>query len=306
MRRIMLGGGPSAFLMALAFAFYSHACSACKQLDLTIPDRFARAEVVVIGKVKSIEVKPVSAVPAVGAQQKQDYQIAVIEVSEVLARSKVAQVRVGFVAPVAVPQAKPAPNAPLAEVKGGLTPMAAGLTVGQEGCFFLVPHCEQSFSLLLSHGTTIDKKAPTYEKDIALAHRCGKLAADPMAGMRSKDAEDRLIAASIQLTRCRTHKGPANVSAKLQLIDAEQSKLILRVLATADWAATTPQQPSVVQPHNLFWQLGATAKDGWAPPAQGFKDQKEFETAAKKWLAENADKYRIQGYVDEKTTAAKR
>lgn len=306
MRRIILGGwGPLACLVALAFVAHAHACKGCMEMVLTIPDRFARAETVVIGKVKSIEAKPVSAIPAVGVQQKQDYQIAVIEVSEVLAGARVAQVRVGFVAPPTVPQAKPAADTPLTkECKAA--PLPVLLSVGQEGCFFLVPHCEQSFSLILGHSTTIDKKVPTSEKDIALAKRCGKLAADPMAGMRSKDAEDRLIAASIQLTRCRTYKGPANVAAKLQPIDAEQSKLILQAVATADWTAANPQQPPVVQPQNLFWQLGITAQDGWAPPAQGFKDQKEFETAAKKWLTENADKYRIQGYLEEKTISTKR
>ena len=49
-------------------------------------------------------------------------------------------------------------------------------------------------------------------------------------------------------------------------------------------------------PQTMFYRLGVTAADGWTQP----KDFKQFPEAAKKWLTDNADKYRIQRFVREK------
>jgi hypothetical protein len=80
----------------------------------------------------------------------------------------------------------------------------------------------------------------------------------------------------------------------MEPIDAEESKLILQALAQADW--TKPVTPMDVSAQRVFNQLNLTAKDGWTRP----KVAKEFPTAAKKWLQENAGKYRIQRYASAK------
>jgi hypothetical protein len=49
-----------------------------------------------------------------------------------------------------------------------------------------------------------------------------------------------------------------------------------------------------MMPQSLFYQLGATDKDGWTPPKNPQANQVE---AAKKWVKEHADTYRIQRFV---------
>src|ERR1700738_5017845 len=94
-------------------------------------------------------------------------------------------------------------------------------------------------------------------------------------------------------TRYRTPKAWAQ---KTEAIGAEESKRILQALAEADWTPK-PGDAFVTTPDKAFAQLGLTDKDGWAQPA----DFKDYPEAAKKWLKENADKYRIQRFVaDEK------
>ena len=46
-------------------------------------------------------------------------------------------------------------------------------------------------------------------------------------------------------------------------------------------------------PRNLFYRLNLTPQDGWTAP----EDLKKFPDAAKKWLRDNADSYRIKHFV---------
>ena len=54
-------------------------------------------------------------------------------------------------------------------------------------------------------------------------------------------------------------------------------------------------EKSRVQPQMVFFRLQLTEKDGWKPP-QDFQQQAE---EAKKWLKDNADKYRIPRFVND-------
>ena len=46
----------------------------------------------------------------------------------------------------------------------------------------------------------------------------------------------------------------------------------------------------------MFFRLGLTPKDGWTQP----KDFNQTADEAKKWLKNNADKYRIERFVADK------
>jgi hypothetical protein len=98
-----------------------------------------------------------------------------------------------------------------------------------------------------------------------------------------------LLAAAILIEDYRTYRGP---KAKQEPIAAEESKLILRALADADWKeplAFTSLRPNATQ---LFQRLNVTANDGFNAPKGG--NQQE---AIQMWLKRNADTYRIQRYV---------
>src|SRR5262249_1180158 len=118
--------------------------------------------------------------------------------------------------------------------------------------------------------------------------------AEPMTGLRSKNADERVLTAGLLVAQYRAYK-PGEP--KQEPIDAEQSKLILKALAVADF--TKPSGPNDISAHHAFFMLGLTAQGGWNPPP--FKDlQKEFPVVVKKWMNDNAEKYRIQRFVAEK------
>jgi hypothetical protein len=80
---------------------------------------------------------------------------------------------------------------------------------------------------------------------------------------------------------------------KTQPIDARESKLILEALAKADW--TKDRADFRLTPAQLFAQLGATAQHGRDPP--NFRTSQERETAAKRWLSDNAETFRIEAFA---------
>ena len=113
-----------------------------------------------------------------------------------------------------------------------------------------------------------------------------------MVGLKSKDADERLMTASMLLTKYRTPKAGAN-NPKTEAVDAETSKLILEAIAGGDW---TRQGRAQVSPQMVFMRLNLNAKDGYNPPK--FKDyQKEFPAYAQQWLKDNTGKYRVQRFV---------
>jgi hypothetical protein len=116
-----------------------------------------------------------------------------------------------------------------------------------------------------------------------------------MAGLKSKDASERLLTASLLISRYRTVKpGMVGPNFKTKPIDAKESKLILTTLAEAEW--TQQFKFGEPNPQGLFFQLGVTDKDGWKQPA----NFQELPAKAKEWLKEHASTYLIQQYVAEK------
>src|SRR5262249_24232054 len=101
---------------------------------------------------------------------------------------------------------------------------------------------------------------------------------------------DRFLTAAVLLAKYRTRKGPAE---KAEPIDAEQSKLILKALASADW--TPPKDFTQLSPLMVLGRLSLTEKDGWKPPPG--QDPKAYAAYAQRWLADHAATYRIERYV---------
>jgi hypothetical protein len=95
---------------------------------------------------------------------------------------------------------------------------------------------------------------------------------------------------------------------KTEPIDAEQSKLIMKALAEANWFPK--YGPATISPKLLFMAMGVTEADGYKPPPKtindlgpGLGETKEYARkvtlAAQKWVKENRTKYRIKRFVED-------
>jgi hypothetical protein len=251
-----------------------------------IAQRVAMADTVVLGKVTAIEEKTVQATPFPGAEEKAEYQIAVVKIDEALVGAKgLTSVKVGFLVP------KPRrPGAPISSADLRGTPK---LAVGQEALLFLYPHHDAGFHTVPGFYEILDKKTKTFARDVEQARKAAKLLADPMPGLKSKDATERLETASMLIARYRVQRVP---EAKSEPIDAEESRLILQALVDADWKK--PVKFTEASPLMAFGMLNLQPADGWNPGE--FRNPNDYPDAAQKWLKENAKTFRIQRFVNEK------
>jgi hypothetical protein len=275
-------------LAALALLFLTAPLTALMVAPTPIPDRLALADAVVVGKIVSIEDKTVAAKRFPGDPNKSEFKVALIQIDDPLYGAKgLTRVRLGFVPPP--PQVQPNPGRPV--IGGGINRFPQmNHAVGQEACFFLKKHADGDFYVAPMYFDVIDKKVAGFDKEIAQVKQCAKLLENPGASLQAKNADERLLTAAMMLTRYRTP--PAGVqNPKTEALSAEQSKLLLEALASADWSKRI--DGTQVSPQMVFFRLNLTAKDGWTQPKNG----QEIPAAAQKWLKDNADKYRVQRFV---------
>src|SRR5262249_31121127 len=180
-------------------------------------------------------------------------------------------------------------------------------TPGQEACLFLKRHYSGEFYESGFDNFIRKELNLNFVKDLDLTWKCVKLLGAPEKSLKSSDVKDRLLTATMLIRKYRGPaptfmdlNAPAKKSPKQEPISAEQSKLILKALAEADWSLAKEPFPSPSHPVNLFRRLGLTAKDGWPlnqKPVNpldgkaGYRAHQEITAAAKKWLKANAGKY---------------
>ena len=256
--------------------------------------RVATADCIVVGKVIGFGEKPISAAPYPGAKNTVDYQIVIIQVETgILGAKDMKEIRVGFVPPMAPPGG----------AGGGVRPPIrrppqVSFTLNQEACLFLTKHPEGDFYTASAYTSVLNKQGNgNFDKEVDEVKHSAELLADPKAGLDAKDKDDRLLTAGMLILHYRQRR-PSAAKPKTEAIDAELSKKLLLTLADADWSVR-PGRPGAFQltPQAIFAQLNLTPRDGWTPP----KDFKQFPNAAKKWLKDNADRYRIERIVYEKS-----
>jgi hypothetical protein len=243
-----------------------------------IPQRVALADAVVVGTVTGLEEQPVRAYPLLKVRggHRVAFTMAQVRVDRVLLGSAgPGRVRVGV---------GPGPNMPT-------------LAAGQEGCFFLHRHPEEPFCALSAGSDFIDSRRPEYGKAVALAGRCAGLLGNPDEGLRSRTADDRLLAAALLIFQFRTVRSVYTGAPRTEPIEAGLSRRILAVLHEGPLADEAAREPTGRL--TLFLRLGLTEADGWVPPPTLPK----VAAAAEKWLDENASTYRIRRYIPEDPVA---
>ena len=253
-----------------------------------IPQRVALADLVVVGKVTALEpdlvdATPLLKIPRVG---KIPYQIAVVSVqTPILGLKTPGELRVGYVVLPSATKESQVKYRRLARLK---------LALGQEGCFFLTKHSEESFYVAQAAYEFLDQsKTKDYAKKLSEIKHCAELLRDPDAGLQSKASADRLLTAAMLVFKYRTARFVYTGKPTTAPIDPEQSRRILAALAEAEWKED--EAPLELSPFSLFMRLDLTPEDGWAPPPS----VPGQISAAKKWLRENESTYRIQKYVPE-------
>ena len=234
--------------------------------------RLATADAVFVGKVTGFGDKMVPADLEKGDER--EMQVATVEVSQDLLGKVGKKVQVGFFPPM------------------GRRP---GLQLEpKDEALFLVrkhPKLKNTYVAEMFYSAVRDKDNPEFKTQVDEAKAAVKLIANPMAGLKSKDADERYLTAALLITRYRTPKADS----KLEAVPAAESKLILETLAEVDWQPRNPKffsLPAI----GLFGRLGVTEKDGWTPP----KNFAEVPAEAKKWLKANAGKFKMQRYASPK------
>jgi hypothetical protein len=247
------------------------------------PNRVANADVIVVGRVVGIEPKDIQALS--GADIKTTYRIAVVNVSDVVKGGKETRsVRVAFIPPPENVNLNPKfiRQRPFGNVQ---------LAVGQDGLFFLTKHHQENFYLTPNfYDFVANNPGGNFEKEVGEAKKAARLLENPMAGLKSGNADDRFTTAAMLIAR---HRNPRYSGGKTEAIPAEESKLILKAILEGKW-----NQPRVFGqqgPFELFQQLGLTAKDGWQP--MNVQNVQDLHKAAQEWLQKNGDTYRIQRFI---------
>jgi len=243
--------------------------------------RLGSADLVVVGKVTGFGPKMVKSEMFKGDER--EMQVALVKVGETLAGKAGKEVKVGFFPPP--PRQGGGPRIG----RGG---MSVQLKQDEESLLFLTKHPTLKDTYMANNyfDAIAKKDNPNFAKEVETVKKTVKLLDKPIDGLKSKDADDRLLTAALLLTRYRTPRTPG---AKLEEIPADESKLILEVIANADWSGRAPRGNFMTNPQGLFFQLGLTEKDGWKQPT----DFRKLPDDAKKWLKDNAGKYRVKGYV---------
>jgi hypothetical protein len=234
--------------------------------------RFNAAEWVVVGKITTYEQHDVEVAASPDSAAKQTFAVAILEITKSI---------------------KGADG--MTHIRVAMHPQQT-LPVGQEACYFLNSHPTEAFCVMPGRfGLPIVKAGNTgFENEVQQYESWAKILKDPMESLKAKDAGDRFLAAALLLNEYRTFRpGVHAQNRETKPIDPAQSKLILQALVDVDWNKAVLDR--TVSANGVFAQLAPTIKDGWNP--KNLVGANGFEVAAKKWLTDNSDSFRINAFV---------
>lgn len=261
--------------------------------------RALSADTVVVGKVLSFEKETVEALGTGSATPstmprgfggggfdpsgKVKYTVANVKIEDGLIGAKtVTHVKVGF-------------------VKGNGPELAEG---GQY-LLFLSKHPTEAFFIMPARTPAVSAKDDEYKKTVAEVTKVAGTLADPVAALKAEKAADRGAAAVLLLNR---YRGRVVGGFDEVELSAEESRLLLKGLADADWTATPPGSTGAFA---AFLSLRLTEKDGWklSPTAKtatsarvgGANDvYAEWKKAFAAWIDGAGKDYKVKKLVPKK------
>ncbi len=230
------------------------------------------------GKVTEVSDKAVKAEMFKGDER--DMKIATFRVSEKILGKGTREVKIGFITGAG-------------KAGGPITSRGFGpqLTKDMEAVVLLHKHPTMKDVYVFAGYDGLVQKAgnPNFDTEVKAMKENVKAIADPMKGLKSKDAAERLKVATLLVSRYRTAVPGVT---KTEDVPAAESKLLLETLEES-WDPAKGVRFGEPSSQQAFFQLGLTPADGWTQP----KDFKEFPAAAKKWLKENAGKYKMKRFA---------
>jgi hypothetical protein len=235
----------------------------------------------------------VDAVRFAGDTEKTPHKVAVIKIEKaLLGAAGVTHVKVGFLPPPLTDPAVP----PGRGGRGGFQPIH--LIVEQSGVFFLTRHPSGKFYTITPMMAPLNARADNYKSQAEQVEKAAAALADPMKALTADKAADRFLAAAALLSRYRSFPEDGRET-ELQRVSADESRLILKSIAEADWKRADQTAPGAMQ---LFFQLGLNPESGFHPPqAQPGADYTSaVKDAFVKWLAGPGKDFRIERIVPKK------
>jgi len=183
MQQVMRGG----FAALVGFSLFTPAVLAKIAAPPPVPDRIARADCVVLGKVASVEDKTIT------TKDGAEFSIAIVKVEDGLFGTKGAkEIKVGF-------HRGENRRFPLLNLKPG-----------QESFFILTRQPGQDFYIMANFADVVAKDSKNaFFGSPDLVKRCAKLLTDPNKGLAAKDDGDRFLTAAM-LPRNSLGGGPLN------------------------------------------------------------------------------------------------
>ncbi len=234
------------------------------------PQRALTADVVIVGKVTAIEKETVDAEQFPGQKQKVAHKVAVVKIETGLAgANNVTHIKIGF-----IPQPKVEPQ-PVNPNQPAILPIRPGrpgfgmpeLKEGTEMLFFLSKHHAADFYTIPNMSPPIDVKTEGGKAELAEVKKMMALVAEPMKGLKSEKLETRVETAAALMTKYSAYPAFGGAVDRVA-IDKEESKLILKAIAEADWKQQVRPVPGGgnLNAMQAFYQLQLNEKDGYKPP----------------------------------------
>jgi len=272
--------------------------------NFSTSQKVAQSEVVVTGKVTSLEKETVDLPQYPGDKNKVAFTVAVIKVESSLAGAKnVTHIKVAFSAQPGGEQPGidlPIKGRPI-RPGGGFGPIQ--LTEGQEGIFFLAKHPGSDSYYAVQQGyTPIAAKAENYKDELAKIKTIVDALADPVKALKAEKLDARLTATAVIVGKYRSNPTGQLVEVA---IPAEETKLIMKTLLEADWAVADMPPPGFdyqSSPNTIASMIGIYPGAHGIPQIQIKPGDTEgysvkMKAAITAWYAKSGDKFEIKKFV---------
>ena len=275
--------------------------------NFSTSQKLAQSDVVVAGKVTSVEKETVELPQFAGDKNKVAFTVAVIKVETALAGAKnVTHVKVAFLAQPGGDQPAidlPIKGRPIRPGGGGFGPVQ--LTDGQEGIFFLQKHPGSDSYYSIQQGMTpIAAKAENYKEEVVKVKAITEALADPLKALKAAKLDARLTATAAIVGK---YRQPSRTGQSIEVaIPAEETKLIMKTLLEADWTVADRPAPGFdyqSSPSSIVGMLGLYPGAQGIPAFQvkpGESYNAKYKEVVAAWYEKSGEKFEIKKFVPKK------